>query len=44
MNDTQITLAGWIGGDVTLRELPTDEPSRPSGWRAPRRDTATASG
>ena len=21
MNDTQITLAGWIGGDVTLREL-----------------------
>ena len=21
MNDTQITLTGWIGGDVTLREL-----------------------
>lgn len=21
MNDTQITLAGWIGGDVTLREV-----------------------
>ena len=21
MNDTQITLAGWIGGEVTLREL-----------------------
>ena len=46
MNDTQITLTGLVGGDVTLREFsPKDGPSPPSGaGRAPRRATATGSG
>ena len=41
MNDTQITLPGWIGGDVTLREVGEGRRVAIFRWPAPR-DAATA--
>ena len=44
MYDTQITLAGWIGGEVTLREVGEGRHVASFRMAAPPPATATASG
>ena len=40
MNETIVTLQGWLGSDVTVRQAGDDARSPASGWPAPRGATS----